>query len=119
MANSDAFYIELASDTIEVLTEFGKEFNVRSKGVTDLSTLTVTEGGTRNVWGLVSDAQAQSYAEVGSVQWTATKTLILAPDADPVEGEFVIVDGVSYPLDKIVAVKPADIVVVYLLDISK
>jgi hypothetical protein len=119
MANSDAMYTEIANETLETLKEFGKEFDVQSAGVTNFTTQTVSDGVTRKVWGIVADSNAQELTGMATIQWSAKKTLMLAFNAAPVKGDEILVDGVSFTLDKITAIKPADITVVYLLDIGK
>ena len=119
MAASDAFYNEVAADAKETIVEFGKQFDVIAKATTNLETLEVSEGATRKVWGVVTNGDYTAFVTDSSVQWTASKTLILSHDANPAKCERVNVDGKLYDLDKLVPIKPADVVVIYLLDISK
>ena len=120
MAASDAFYQELKTEVDSVLDEFGTSYTVRAKGAYDPDELEVANGATRSVDGLVADQQTvlQLAGEAGAT-WVATKTLILKADSAPQDGEEVLVNSKYFPLSKVVPIKPADILVVYLLDVSK
>jgi hypothetical protein len=126
MADSDTFYQDLQTEVDEILAELGTVYTVRAEGTYDPDELEVSTGATREVTGLVATQQvvnnlaaiAFPVTEV-SVAWTARKTLILAADAAPQPGEEVQVDSEWFPLSKVVAVKPADVVVVYLLDVTR
>lgn len=120
MAASDAFYKQVIADIAPVFTELGTTYTVSTPGAYDELTLTTAPATTRNVVGLVADQQtAVEFAGLAGATWVATKTLILTADANPRQGEEITVDGRTYPLDKIVPIKPADIVVIYMLDVSK
>ncbi|USL90038.1 hypothetical protein [Vibrio phage vB_VpaS_CHI] len=122
MAASDAFYNGIIAKIAPVFTKLGTTYNVRSPAQFNEDTLSKTPGNTRSVTGVVADQQTA--LELGalagaSVEWVATKTLILTADAKPQPKEEVQVDGKWYSLDKLMPVKPADVTVVYMLDISK
>ncbi len=120
MADSDCFYNELIEEVDEVIDELGTTYSVRGSQDYDADTLSATDGTSRTVAGLVADQQtAQSFANDGEANWIGTKTLILKSSADPAEGEEVQVDGSWFPLSKLVPIKPADITVVYMLDVSR
>lgn len=120
MAASDAFYNGIVSELTSVFSELGASYAIRTIGVYDQDEMDVTTGASRGVVGLVADQQTvlQIAGEAGGT-WTATKTLILTADAVPLPGEEVQVDGKWFPLSKVVPIKPADVVVIYMLDISK
>lgn len=117
MAASDQFYYEIQEEVNGVIREFGKQFNVESKGVYDKDTMSVGAGTKRNVWGLVADQQFASQLVPNG--WTAVKSLILQADAVPDSGEQINVDGKWYSLSGIMQVKPAGVVVCYMLDVSR
>jgi hypothetical protein len=119
MANSDSFYNELKEDVLQIAKDYGAEFNVQGAGVTDLSTQTMQEGSIRKVWGIITDSKVQELTGMNSVIWEARKTLIMPYTAEPKNGEQVIVDGIKYPLNKVTTIKPAEVIVVYLLDVSE
>lgn len=126
MAASDAFYTEIVAEVDAVLAELGTTYTVRAAGEYDPSTLEAGDGAGRTVVGLVATQQVinnmgvQSFAVSASAQnWKSAKTLILSASANPQQGEEVLVDGVWFPLNKVVEIKPADVTVVYLLDVAK
>lgn len=128
MANSDAFYIELREQVDEILAEFGANFTIRTSGVYDETTLTTSEATTREVVGVVgSNFISSSIASMISAYSVATsnttgqttKSLILTASAAPVDGEEIYVDGKWHSLKEAEKVKPADITVVYVLDLIK
>jgi len=118
MAASDAFYQGVIADIAPVFTALGRAFTVRGKATPSPATLTTTPGQGRSVTGIVADQQTARSMALGVVSWEATKTLILSHDANPQPGETIEVDGRWFEMDKLVAIKPADIVVVYMLDVT-
>jgi hypothetical protein len=120
MAGSDGFYNEIIAELVPVFTDLGKQYTVKSQGVYDPDTMTTPEGTTRSVWGIVADQQTMLQI-VGSTggTWTATKTLVMRNDAAPLPGESIDIDGDWFPLSNVVPIKPADVTVVYLMDVSK
>ena len=124
MAASDAFYLEIQAEVDTVLDELGTSYNVRGNSIYDSDTLETTAGAPRSVVGLVADQQvATSLAKTGGMEtdlsWIGVKTLILKASAAPLSNEEVQVDGKWFPLSKAVPIKPAEIVVVYLLDVTR
>lgn len=127
MAQSDAFYQEIAEEVDAVLVELGTSYSVRGPAVYDETTLTRGKGTSRTVVGLVAD-QEVAINMLGSgtdmrgdamSAWTATKSLILQASSNPLPEEEVLVDGQWYPLSMAKPIKPAEITVVYMLDISR
>lgn len=125
MANSDSFYLELQAEVQEVLEEFGTTYSIREEGVYDSDTLETTDGAPRTVTGLVATEQFVSSlgnavipANVLASSQVGKKTLILSAAAAPQPGEEVQVDGSWFSLSKLIPIKPADIVVVYMLDVA-
>lgn len=118
MAESDDFYIELAGDARQLIQEFGKQFTVRAKPTFDDVDLDVSEGVTRQVWGLVSDQNFLQQFDANQ-KWADGKFLVLDADAAPQSGEDVSIDGEWHPMTKINAIKPADIPVIYVLGLSR
>ena len=127
MAASDAFYLATKLEVDEVLAEFGTTYSVRTPGVYDPATLETSAGATRAIIGLVADQREVSItagsalvpAPESSGGWISKKVLIFSADAQPAAGEDVQVDGIWFPLSKSVPIKPADVVVVYMLDIAR
>jgi hypothetical protein len=120
MAESDSFYIEVKGEVDTVLNELGTTYQVRGQGVYDPDELESMPETSRTVSGLIADQQAvlQIVGE-SSATWVATRTLILKADAAPQEGEEIQVDGKWYPLSRLIPIRPAEITVVYLLDVSR
>ena len=119
MALSDAFYNEIAEELVAVFSELGTTYTVRTPGAYDEDTLETAAPSTRTVVGLVADQQTALQLTGEGGTWVATKTLILRNDAIPLPSEEIQVDGVWFPLSKVVPIKPAEIAVVYLLDVTR
>lgn len=125
MAASDAFYEGIIAKIRPVFAKLGTTYNVRSPAQFNEETLASVPGNTRNVVGIVADQQttrelsSQAWRGMDSGEWVGTKNLILLPDAKPQPKEEVQVDGKWYSLDKLVPIKPADVTVIYILDVSK
>lgn len=126
MANSDQFYLDVVEDVEAVLAEFGKDFQVRDTTSYNPDTLSSGNAEPRWVTGLVADqsnefgALAQSVAGAGSGnEWYMKKGLLLSPSASIQPSEEVHVDGEWHPLSKVTTIKPADIVVLYVLDLTR
>lgn len=126
MAASDSFYNELLVDVNATIDEFGTTYSVRLNGSYDSATLTTTPGSSRSVSGIVSNQQVTS--AVASIlfpvterssNWIGKKTLLLKADSAPQSGEEILVDGNWFPLSKVISIKPADIVVLYILDVTR
>ena len=126
--SSDSFYNELLPDIIAALNDYGKAYQVRAKGLMNQETRVVAPGATRSVQGLVSDGSAvsnlgsvgqNSGLETNRVQWVGKKVILLAPNLKPNKTDEINVDGVWLSLSKIVELKPANIVLLYILDLTK
>jgi hypothetical protein len=118
MAASDTFYNDVKSDVDEIIEEFGTTYTVRAQGSYDADTLETSVGSGRTVTGLVADQQfVRSFGSDSG--WTAERTLILTAAAVPLAGEEIQVDGQWFPLSKVMPIKPADVVVVYFLDVTR
>lgn len=117
MAASDSFYYELQEEVDGVIREFGTTFQVKGVGKYNDDTMTVEPAASRTVDGVVADQQFAS--QLAPNGWNASKSLILPASANPAQGEEVQVDGKWYPLSAIMPVKPADVVVCYMLDVTR
>lgn len=117
MAASDQFYYEIQEEVDGVIAEFGKEFDIRTPGIYDDTEMATLPGTVRKANGVVADQQFASQLVPNG--WLATKTLILPASANPTKGEEVQVDGKWFGLEKIMQVKPADVVVCYMLDVTR
>lgn len=118
-----SFYQELQQEVNALLSEFGKSFTVRSKGLYDEATLSYGAPKTRTVQGLVSDSSmlsnlgALSGSEAASSQWQGKRVLLLSASLNPKAGEDINVDGRYFSFEKIQEVKPANTVLLYILDV--
>ncbi|QQM14074.1 hypothetical protein pVco14_024 [Vibrio phage pVco-14] len=125
MAASDAFYNGIIAKIAPVFEKLGTSFAVRAPAQFNEETLSKTPGQTRSVAGIVADQQTtleltgQAWRGMDGGEWVATKSLILPANAKPLPSEEIQVDGKWFSLSKVVAVKPADVTVIYLLDVSK
>lgn len=125
MAESDAFYLELLEDVDPLFTEFGRDFQVRGPGVYDETTRTTGVGASREVMGIVVDQQtlnnlgSQIFAvDEKSQAFLGKKNLLLRRDANPDVKEEIEVDGTWFPLARVRPLKPAAILMFYVLDVS-
>jgi hypothetical protein len=120
MADSDSFYQDLATEASELIAELGTTFKITTPGTYNAETMSVGAPSSRLVSGLVAD-QMTAIAISGTLDsgWASTKYLLLPADAAPVENESVEVQGIIYPLTKIIKIQPADITVIYMLDIGR
>lgn len=120
MATSDPLYLKFRAKADKLLRRFGTQFNVVSQGYYDEETLTSMEGETTKAWGVLTNDKAmlQSFAGDLGETWSATKTLILSAERKYLPTDQVKVEGKTYSLSNLETIKPADIIVVYLLDVS-
>ena len=125
MAASDQLYLELRADIDEVINELGTSYTVRAESSYDATAGSVTDGATRTVDGLVADASftrglagALGNTSQDQPTWIGRKNLILKGTSNLLPNEEVYVDGKWWSLTKADPVKPADIVVIYVLDIT-
>lgn len=126
MAQSDAFYLEIVGEVNDALLEFGTSYKVRTKGTYDSTTLSRAPGPEREVLGLVTTQQeAHSLAPIAfpvtetSAAWRSTKVLLLSATSEPRPEEEVLVDGKWHPLSKVQKLKPADITIMFTLDLVR
>lgn len=119
MAESDAFYLELVTTVEEALREFGASYSVRGPGIYNSETMTREPRAPREVMGLVSTDQVTAQLAQAVGTWIGRKSILLAPSANPKEDEEIQFEGEWFSLSKIEAVKPADIVVIYTLDVTR
>lgn len=126
MAASDAFYEELVSEVNEIIAELGTTYVVKSGGKYNPETMGVDPSTERGVNGLIADnATALTIGSMGGFQsgdapsWQGKRILILTADAQIKENESVVVDGVDFPATKIETIKPADVVLLYIVDITR
>lgn len=121
MAASDAFYQELLPEINEVLDELGTTYQVSTPGTYDEDEMTVGGPTKRPVVGLVADQSLVTSLGViaSDAQWVNRKVLLLKADAAIVENESIVVGGVTFPCNKIVELKPADVTVLFMLDITR
>lgn len=117
---SDEFYLDLLEEVTETVQEFGTTYKVVGVSQYDETTMTTLPATERTVVGLVADQQlANQLMSDQGASWIAVKSLLLTADANPQPGERVEVDGVLYPLDKLMEIKPANITLLYMLDVTR
>lgn len=120
MAASDPFYNELVNETvIPVIEEFGAEFTIRSPGQYDEATLTTGAESQRTAFGLVATGQIAAAMREAGVEITSTRNLLLVPSANVQPEDEVFVDGKWFPFTNVESIKPADIIVLYILDLTR
>lgn len=124
---SDQFYLNLLPKVNQTVQRFGTKYKVRGQASYNEETMTTGEPVGREVTGLVSDgellnnmggATQNPNRSLENISWVGKKVLILTAAAEPKQGEQVEVDGRWYPLSKIKEIKPANVVLLYLLDIT-
>jgi len=118
--SSDAFYNELLPEINETIDEFGTTYVVKTPGGynEDMSVSPATE---RPVQGLVADQSFQlPIPSVGQeASWGNRKQVILKAEANIKEGERLVFEGNEYPLSKAQTIKPANVVLLYILDVTR
>lgn len=121
---SDQFYLDLIEEINPIIDEFGTTYTIHTPGTYDEATLTTSAPTTRTAVGLVADSQTlnglglSSPSDAQTLQWTNTRNLLLQASANIQPGESVTVDGKVHELNNAQTIKPANIVVLYILDLS-
>lgn len=119
---SDAFYIDIRDNTvIPLLTEFGTTYNVVTPGAVDNTDYSQQPDTQTPVIGLISDGSFVNNlleSEGAIRQWTSQRILLLVPDAAVERGVKIIVDGMEHDLSKLEKIQPANINVLYILDLE-
>lgn len=125
MAQSDSFYNEIITEVQALLEEFGTEYAIRTPPEIDPVTFTETASTTRSAFGVVSNSEigstlAMQLNAVASTnnEYNAKAVLLLSPTAAPQAAEEVMVDGRWYSLGKVKPVRPADVTVLYTLELA-
>lgn len=126
MALSDAFYNELIPEVDQIIDDLGTTYEIETPGLYNEHTLSNNPPAKRPVDGLIADQSvAISVANMAGsglssdATWMGKKVLILKSNAHPKPTESILIDGLSYPLTKVVPIRPADVTVVYMLDITR
>ncbi|MBG89595.1 MAG: hypothetical protein CMO80_22230 [Verrucomicrobiales bacterium] len=124
--SSDAFYNELLPEINATIDEFGTSFVVKTPGSynEDMSVSPDTE---RTVQGVVADQNFQfplgSIGSSGSqgqnASWSNRKQVLLKAEADIKESEHLVFEGNAYPLNKAQTIKPANVVLLYIVDVTR
>ena len=126
MAASDAFYNELLIEVNSIIDELGTSYEVSTPGNYNETTMQNDPPTTRTVDGLVSDqsvaiavANMAGSGLSSDATWMGKKMLILKANSNVQETESIVVEGLTYPLTKIVPIKAADVNLLYMLDITR
>lgn len=127
MAQSDAFYNAIVPKVVAALQKVGKSYTIRAKGQYNKATLTTIAGSTRSALGVAAAQDnalffgltARFVGEGANQDWIGTKQLIFGPDLNPQPGEEVEFEGKWFPLHKVETVQPADVPLLYILDVSR
>lgn len=118
--SSDAFYNELLPEINATIDEFGTSFVVKTPGTynEDMSVSPDTE---RTVQGVVADQSFQlPIPSLGSeASWGNRKQVLLKAEADIKENEHLVFEGNTYPLNKAQTIKPANVVLLYIVDVTR
>lgn len=117
MAQSDTLYQEIAAEVDAVLDELGTSYSVRGAEAYDTDTLKRERGPSRTVVGLVADQKTAH--SLGLIPfWKDSKSLILKASSNPKPEEEVLVDDKWYSLFSATPIRPADVTVVYMLELT-
>lgn len=124
--SSDAFYQDLLTNTvIPLINEYGTAYSVISPVVTDPETLEPSTPETNFVQGLVTDSNylngfVGNISDVsgGVKQWKSSQVLILLPDPAVIRNASVSVNGKTHSLTNINELKPANVLVLYTLELE-
>lgn len=114
-----SFYADLVADVEELITEFGTTYPVQAEGTFDEATLTTTDGTNRTVAGVVITDRELLKVIANSADMTSTKMLLMVPSAAPLINEKVKVESKWYSFNDVEKLKPADTVLLYMLDVSR
>lgn len=125
MAQSDSFYNDIVTEVEAILEEFGAEYTIRTQSQLDPVTFAETPGSTRTAFGVVNNSEIGSTLamQLNAIASTnnennAKAVLLLSPTAAPQALEEVMVDGRWYSLGKVKPVRPADVTVLYTLELA-
>lgn len=124
---SDVFYNTLLPKINQTVERFGTTYNVEGDRLYDADTMTTLEPIKRSVQGLVSDGQLfnglggatqNPNRDASNISWVGKRVLILSPSANIKPGERVQFEGKWYPFSNINELKPANITLLYILDVT-
>lgn len=122
MADNDLFYQNLAEEVNEVIGEYGKTFIFRRVGAYNhdtLQTLPPTEFTSAGVLASRKDA-VQLVSSAGNVPQLISSSYLILSGLVPVERtDVVMINGKPHSCSKIEEVKPADVVVCYMLGLEQ
>lgn len=122
---SDKFYLEVLDEVIELINEFGTDYQVKTPGAFNPATLENENESVRTVKGVVTDSMLGSARKSSDSKITAMeengrdKVLLLLPSAAPLANESVEVDGRWFSMTGISMLKPANIILLYTLNITR
>ncbi len=120
---SDAFYIDIRDNTVDpLIAEFGTTYTVVTPGTYDKFSMTTGVETRRDVLGLVSDGSFVNSlvnSEGANNQWVSQRVLLLTASAAVTVNEKIIVDAVEHDLSKVEKIQPANVNVLYVLDLSR
>lgn len=127
--SSDAIYLDIVKDLdVEIWPVLGTEFTIVTPGAYDPETMEDMPESRRQVRGIKTDATSAisltsslgggvTTGDATGLNWTTKEILLLAHDANPKENESVIVDGKRYSLRSVKSVKPANVIIIYTLEL--
>lgn len=125
MAKSDSFYNQIVTEVDNLLEEYGAKFTIRTQGSIDPVTFAETPGSTRTAFGVVNNSELGSTLamQLNAIASTnnennAKAVLLLSPTAAPQALEEVMVDGRWYSLGKVKPVRPAEVTLLYSLELA-
>lgn len=121
-----SFYQDIQREVSALLLELGKPFEVRSKGAYNETTMSYAAPTIRSVQGIVSDSSLRntiSGLSMGALavdkDTRGSKVILFDASLAPKTTDEVNVDGNFFSLEKIQEVKPSDVVLLYILDVTK
>lgn len=120
MSKSTEFYQSLLTDIDGIFDELGTQFIVESDGVFDPDTLTKSQGINRTVDGIIIDNTTELTIDgVDLSFWENKKILIGKSNSNFQTNEKVNIDGEWFPLNKMSIIKPADVILLYIVDLTR
>lgn len=120
MAESDTFYIDVRNEVDQIIDDFGTIYPTRLKGGYDRDEMLTTYEDGDSLVGVVTEGSIMiNEYDSSSIKSSETKTIVFKASSKFPENGEVMIDDAYHSLSKFEKIKPADIVVAYILEVGK